>query len=657
VKLSTPLLALLGVSTFGLAAPVSAVAQYPRAERGQFEIRGLDFRSRGAWRVKAANIRARRQALLASGNFTALNSLALGASASAVTGQFYVPVVPIRFSNTDTTTLYSPAQYQSLFFSPTTDSLPYSLKTFYEQLSNGRISMSGTVFPWVRADSTDVYYEDGCNGVGVKGPCPDGGARFGSMLLAALAKISSGPDSLTVWAQFDNDGPDGIPNSGDDDGYVDFVNFLQPKVDGACGTSAIWSHRWVIDAWNGGSPYVTKTNRAGGGKIKISDYTIQSGVGGRTACSGSSIMPIGTVAHETGHAFGLPDLYDTQVTNPTAGIGEYGLMGSGNYARAYSPSRMSGWSLLELGWVLADTLRATGTITLDPVATSDSVLILKTQTPGEYYLLENRAALESDTAQMNPACVRASGASCAKSPGLYVWHIDQARIDQGTFSNSINTGTIQGVAVVQADGLNSLRVAPYNRGDPGDAYPGTTGNTSLDGGTLPALRTNAGTVVPGRIDSIRIGAGAAVLFRYRLEHLLHATTTGTGVGAIQSSVPGSLQDGLSITPGTVVTLTAQHSADNAFGGWGGDTTSSDSVLVLTMNRNWQVTALFSFYGTVAPALAASDLMGIPALSAGARDFLDHNGNQNGVYDLGDFLRLVDQSSPSGAAAVEKGATR
>ena len=112
----------------------------------------------------------------------------------------------------------------------------------------------------------------------------------------------------------------------------------------------------MIEGWNGGSPYVTKTpNSANGGKfIKISDYTIQSGQGGNGACTASQIMPIGTVAHETGHAFGLPDLYDTQ--GGTEGIGEWGLMGVGQYARPYSPSRMEGWSMLELGWVKADTL-------------------------------------------------------------------------------------------------------------------------------------------------------------------------------------------------------------------------------------------------------------------------------------------------------------
>jgi M6 family metalloprotease-like protein len=648
VRISVVGASLLGAALFTLTAVRPAQAQYPRARRGQFELRGLDFRARGAWRQRTANIRAQRQALLAAGNLAMLNARVPGL-APVVTGNFQLPVVPIHFSNTDTTALFLTSDttaLKDLFFSPAPVGRPYSVKTYYEQLSNGFITMAGRVFPWVRADSTDLYYEDGCNGIGVLNTCPNGGARLGAMLLGALAKVSNGADSSTVWARFDNDGPDGIPNSLDDDGVVDFVTFLQPEVDGACGNTNIWAHRFVIEGLNNGSPYVTKTVRPGGGRIVVSDYIIQSALGGNSGCTPGQIMPIGTVAHETGHAFGLPDLYDTSPINPSEGIGEWGLMGSGNGARPYSPSRMEAWSLAELGWVTVDTLRTTGTMTLNPVATSDTVRVLPTQTPGQYFLLENRAAVESDTAQMNPAFAR------PKAPGLVVWQIDQARISAGNFSNTVNTGSVQGVALVQADGLNQLRTpGAGNRGDVGDSYPGSTGNTALDGGTLPALRTNAGKVVAGRIDSIRIGAGQVVLFRYRVERLLQVTAVGSGTGTVTASEPGNPLDGLSLTPGTVVTVTAAPAAGHLFGGWTGDTVSSDSALVLTMNRNWVLTALFTFVAPFTTAAAASDLLGVPALSAAQRTVLDDQGNQNGIYDLGDFLAWTTLSGQGASPAV------
>ncbi len=551
-----------------------------------------------------------------------------------VTGSFFIPVVPILFSNTDTTTIHQVSEYQNLLFSANPVGLPYSVKTYYEQLTHNRIAMSGTVFPWVHVDSSDTYYEDSCHGVGADGQtCPNGGNRFAEMILQALGKVSSGADSATVWAEFDNDGPDGIPNSGDDDGVVDFVTFIQPDVDGACGTPHIWAHRYVVDYWNGGSPYVTKTNRTGGGKILISDYTIQSGLGGKTGCMATAIMPIGTVTHETGHAFGLPDLYDTSFI--TEGVGEWDLMGAGNWSTPDNPSRMGAWSLAELGWTTVDTLKTTGTITLNPVATSDTVRLLRTQTPGEYFLFEDRAAVQSDSAQMNPGCFVYR--PCAKSPGLVVWHVDQSRISAGSFSNSVNTGAIHGVAVVEADGLNELDTGNNDRGDTGDSYPGSTNNTALDGYTNPGLLTNAGKVVPGRIDSITVLANRAVQFRFRMEYGVQVTRFGTGTGTIAASVAGDPLAGLGAPEGSMVTLTARPAAGHKFAGWTGDTTSSDTVLVLTMDRNRSLLAQFTFAAPFTLTTAATDLLGSPALSAAQRTVLDDSGNHNGTYDLGDFL--------------------
>jgi M6 family metalloprotease-like protein/uncharacterized repeat protein (TIGR02543 family) len=631
--------ALVAAALLVLAAVQPAEAQYPRARPGQFEIRGMDFRARGGWRQRSANVRAQRQSLLATGNLAMLNSQVPGMAGTVVTGQFFVPVVPILFANTDTTTIHPVSEYQDLFFSPNPAGRPYSVKTYYEQLTHNRITMSGTVFPWVRVDSSDTYYEDNCNGVGVGAQCPHGGEPFAEMILQALSKASSGADSATVWAQFDNDGPDGIPNSGDDDGVVDFVTFLQPDVDGACGTPHIWAHRYVVDYWNGGSPFVTKTrsNSPGHAFITISDYTIQSGLGGDHACSANAIMPIGTVTHETGHAFGLPDLYDT--SQQTQGVGEWDLMGSGNYSMPYSPSRMGAWSLAELGWTTVDTLKTSGTITLDPVATSDTVRLLRTQTPGEYFLFEDRAAIQSDSAQMNPANPYLG--SHLKKPGLVVWHIDQSRISAGSFDNSVNVGSIQGVAVVQADGLNELRTPGLgDRGDTGDSYPGSTNNTALDGYTNPALLTNGGKVVPGRLDSIAVLGNGAVQFRFRMEYGLQVTRFGTGTGTIIASVPGDPLSGLGAPVGSVVTLTARPSAGHKFVGWTGDTTSSDTVLVLTMDRNRTFLAQFSYTAPFTTTAAATDLLGAPALSAAQRLVLDQAGNHNGVYDLGDFLAWV-----------------
>jgi hypothetical protein len=68
-------------------------------------------------------------------------------------------------------------------------------------------------------------------------------------------------------------------------------------------------------------------------------------------CDGASIIDIGVFAHEFGHAFGLPDLYDTN-GGFGKGVGRHALMGAGNWNRPANPTHMNAWSKIELGWIV-----------------------------------------------------------------------------------------------------------------------------------------------------------------------------------------------------------------------------------------------------------------------------------------------------------------
>ncbi|HEX7025215.1 MAG TPA: M6 family metalloprotease domain-containing protein, partial [Gemmatimonadales bacterium] len=521
---------------------------------------------------------------LSAGNIGALNAIrggtvfapsliVPGAAATAVTGAFRVPVILLAYK--DVGVPFPASEYQRVLFSRAPGDRPYTITTYYEELSHHRISLDGTVFSPVRMDSVAAYYTDGCNGLTILGvtACPQRPVnRMGAMLVAALDSISNRPGADTVWSNFDNDGPDGISNSGDDDGVVDFVTFLQPEVGGECRSSTppptgIWSHRFVISAWVG-QMYTTRTPRRGtnglpipGQFIRVNDYTIQSEVGGVTACDGSSIMAVGTVSHETGHAFGLPDLYDTQ--GATEGIGGWGLMGSGNYARPYSPSSYDAWSLSSLGWATIDTLGTSRTITTGARLQSDTIFYARTGAPQEYLLVENRQAVQSDTAQMNPALPATCPllGFCAKSPGLLFWLVDQDRVNVGLLTNSVNTGTLQGVALIQADGLNQLRVpGTRNRGDRGDSYPGSSGNTRLSLLSNPGARDNFGQFLGFIVDRIEQLPGTAMRFRFtrRQPSLLQADHGGQirvdGVpwDRYEEVIPGGDIVGLSVDPVQVI---------------------------------------------------------------------------------------------------------
>ena len=73
-------------------------------------------------------------------------------------------------------------------------------------------------------------------------------------------------------------------------------------------------------------------------------------------CNNFSLIDIGVFCHEFGHAFGLPDLYDTD--GGSAGVGHWCLMGSGNWNTPTNPAHMSAWSKSELGWANVVTVPA-----------------------------------------------------------------------------------------------------------------------------------------------------------------------------------------------------------------------------------------------------------------------------------------------------------
>jgi M6 family metalloprotease-like protein len=710
----------LGVLALLLTADLAAQqapATPPRP--GRREIPNLDISRDGAWRAKTRRVQESRRAALARRDIRALNG---PGTAMTVTGDFVVPIVFLGYSDTTvngaTPVIGDTGQYRSLFFSanPTAEATPrpYSLKTYYEQVSNNNITFDGDLYGWINTPFTYAFVGNNCAAVF----CGGFTTRFGAMLRAGLDSLNI-PARQVDWGQFDNDGPDGLPNSGDDDGFVDFVTFVHPSLGGECGTAAggqtgnrIWAHRWTMQAVSG-STYTTQTPRTGGGtNIRINDYTVQSARGGTSSCSAGAIMPIGTVAHETGHAFGIPDLYNSG-NGPSEGIGEWGLMGSGNYSRPYSPSGWDAWSLLDLGWVHVDTLTTSRSVTLNPVQTSDTVLIAPMNGTDEYYLLENRAFLQSDTAQMVNAFSR------PKRPGLLVWHVDPSIIASGRLSNSVNAGVIEGLRLVQADGLGDLQTGA-DRGDLGDSYPGSTQNHRLTYTSNPASKNNTDIVAGFVLDSIyQVDTAGAVKFRFVRSAPFRVTSAAAGLGAvitvngitatavedvfaIGDSIHLSVADsqlvngGLTrlvflnwsdagprqhaivsdgnpdtvtasfttryrllytangsgtigtsgptsntfVTAATPVTLTATPTGGATFTNWTGDTTTANASLVLPMGRPFNVTANFSGAVAVSYDQATDAILGVTPLSTPQANYLDDVGNNNGIYDLGDYLAFL-----------------
>jgi len=113
---------------------------------------------------------------------------------------------------------------------------------------------------------------------------------------------------------------------------------------------------------------------------------------------------IGVMAHELGHAyFDLPDLYDT--TKSSAGIGNFGIMGSGAWGRktqtekaGSTPVHFSAWSKEKLDVCNPQTVSSgSDNYTLPAVyqmidnSSSCGIYKASTSTSGEYFLFENRS--------------------------------------------------------------------------------------------------------------------------------------------------------------------------------------------------------------------------------------------------------------------------
>ncbi len=284
---------------------------------------------------------------------------------AVVTGSVRVPVMTGVYSDY-TEDLQSVESLQiELFDGPWKSG---TMSEYFDEVSSGKLSVTGTVFDWVTLSGTQVYYTRGlpCNGV-----CSE--ARTDEM----IAEIVAGNDPSVDFGQFDNDGPDGVPNSGDDDGYVDVIIIVQPQMGGECFSYSdrMISHSFRYSLWNDDEmPLETDDPSAGGGFIKIDDYNIAPAV----SCEGG-LIEIGVFCHEFGHFLGLPDLYDTY---GRTGIGYWGLMGTGSWNTPESPAHLCGWSKEQLGWVdVIDIGWQELSHSLEPVETGGAVfrLILPTE--------------------------------------------------------------------------------------------------------------------------------------------------------------------------------------------------------------------------------------------------------------------------------------
>jgi M6 family metalloprotease-like protein len=450
-----------------------------------------------------ARVETKRALLRSSGAFAILGNMSAAQAALSVqgspmiSGSRSIPVLLVRFSNTTADgsgqSLFASSVLQRKLFDGEPSHPGTTIGDFYREMSYGLFTVRGTVYDWKELPLPDTFYEGqdyiGDHGLEhCSGLCPT--AHLGELIKQAL-DLNANID----WGQYDNDGPDGVPNSGDDDGYVDFVAFAHAENGSECdrGTN-IWSHRSSLSSWTG-SDYVTRSPSAKGGFIRIDDYTIQPAYG----CDRTTPNDIGVFAHEFGHAFGLPDLYDT--SGRGQGVGNWCLMSGGSWGgdgqSPDQPVQMSPWAKEVLGWITP--MDITADLTPASIATYEDhpdVYRLRIS-PTQYYLINNIGKKLSNS----------------KLPiaGLQIWLVNQRTIDAGLRSNRVNSDPDNyGVELIEADGLKKLRTSTF-RGGPGDLFPGSSDKRKFDSATNPkniATTAVCEIVAPGdkALTSVLIGS-------------------------------------------------------------------------------------------------------------------------------------------------------
>jgi len=450
------------------------------------------------------------------------------------------------------TLAHSQEAFDSLFFSVGTE--PHgSVRDYYREVSGGQLDLDGLVTRWYTAPHPYSYYVDAQNGFG------DPPRNAQQMAHDALVLADADYDLR----QFDNDGPDNIPNSGDDDGLVDgfFVVHAGPGGEETASADDIHSHEWTL-------PTVYSSPDIGvHGAIRDSVYTTEpeKWVGLAPHTAPNQIASIGTFCHEFGHTLGLPDLYDTSgLPTSSEGVGEWDLMGSGNFCHApgeslgWSPAHFSAWSKQTLGWITPTNIAADQLgVTIQPVETGGTVYRLWTNGDGvgEYFLIENRQPVGFDKGLVRRS-VEVEG---VQAHGLLIYHIDESApgknnstpklvdvVEAGGAESVSGPAGVQNLDVarntsVSQSACGSPATVTGNRGDRYDPWPGALGAHDFSANTCPATKANCGDLTQVAIRNIaenvgvitadlRVHAAAVVRQAIQVDDSPRLGTTNNGDG-------------------------------------------------------------------------------------------------------------------------------
>lgn len=405
-----------------------------------------------------------------------------------VFGTSRVLLIPTQFADGSPIPITA-GELRTRFFGSTFGGSTGELTAVFRRASGNSFTLRGDVAPWSRSSITTA----GKSGPGVVTPSGEGDYVAGAILAA---------DATMDLGVYDNDGPDGKPNSGDDDGLVDGgVVILDSELNVFCNNATGRGfHPHAVTRWRpNGAPFPTSEPRNGGGVIAVGGYVVMSATG----CSTTGNVTA-TLAHELGHLlFGLPDIYQVWGSSAPAPysvrrwiLGCWELMAAGSSwgCGAGPPSyhgkvgTLGAWTRIRIGWTQPTIVSTTQDASYDLFAMGHGGTVLRVPIRDtEYLLLEYREPGPGDDAP--PAA------------GVLVYHIAD------TLSGPTPT-RFSRVNLIEADdddGLRRTELEGGNRGVAGDVF-GTV-RTSLRPGQHSRFTTIDGLPIPFEILDIVLTPG------------------------------------------------------------------------------------------------------------------------------------------------------
>ena len=405
-----------------------------------------------------------------------------------------------------------------------------------------------------------------------------------------------------------------------------------------------------------GAPYSTDDVGIDGDTIFVNDYITQS----VSDCTGQVVQDASTIAHEFGHALGLPDYYHPTVS----GIGPEGrrwvmgcwaLMAGGAWGcgrigesrEVFGPTHLQAHSKHFLGWVeymdIGEVWNAE--VVLDPVQTSGVALRVPMGDQGtEYFIAEYRAQYGFD--EQLPA----------EGVLMYKQDLQAARRPNPASSDSYF------LTLLEQDGNRGLvrnHLDGGDRGVAGDAWGVSGVSSKLNAETIPELRLSSGGRTPIMVHEVYVEGGQARLLIStgrtpklippaqsfavtRIRSFLESVRIAGGTGPYAAT--GTLPDGVFLSTGGDELFVAGSvveegpydlvlSVEDALGN-----RSDEIVVALSAPIEWTVEVV-----NLLQRLLQSDSA---PLTSGELDYLDSVGNQSGAYDVGDLRKwLREQGSP------------